>query len=105
MQMHEICIIPDERDSIPSRGKDLSVPHCILTGSTAHPVGAGKSDHSSPSCVEVRNVWSYTSASRYVFMSSCLMNGRNNLINVCVCVQYNVPHVDKTCQQHNLCAL
>jgi hypothetical protein len=35
-------------------------------------------DHSPPSSAKVKNVWSYTSISQYVFMAWCLVKHRNN---------------------------
>jgi hypothetical protein len=37
-----------------------------------------ETDHSPPSIVEVKNVWSYTSALQYVFRASCLVTQSDN---------------------------
>jgi len=59
--------------SIPGRGSDwvfFSLPHCIQTGSGAHPASypgvrlpGCEVDHSPPSSSKVKNAWSYTSTS------------------------------------------
>jgi len=38
-----------------------------------------ETDHSLLSSVEVKNVWSYTSTSQYVFMALCLVKSGDNL--------------------------
>jgi hypothetical protein len=37
-----------------------------------------EADHLPPSSAEVKNAWSYTSTSQYVFMAWCLVKHRNN---------------------------
>jgi len=67
--------------------KDIFLPR-VQTGSGAHPaylMGTGdhslevkwpgsKTDHSPPFGAEVKNEWSYTYTTPYVFMARCLIN-------------------------------
>jgi hypothetical protein len=39
-----------------------------------------EADHSPPSSAEVKNAWSYTSTSQYVFMAWCLVKHRETLL-------------------------
>jgi hypothetical protein len=78
---------PRNCDSIPGKGKSFLYSHSFQTGSRAPhhlvqwvqkapPSGIKRlgrqADNSSPSSAEVKNVWSYTSTSPYIFMALCL---------------------------------
>jgi len=69
----------------------FSLHYRVQTGSGAHrascPMGAlslevkrlrREADHSPPPNAEVKNAWSYTSTSPYVFMVYCLVKHRDN---------------------------
>jgi hypothetical protein len=82
----------------------FSLRHCVRTGSGAHlqtPTQwvpraltpwvkrpGREADHSPPSSVEVKNVWSYTYTSPYVFMAWCLVKRRNSFTFTCTLVLY-----------------
>jgi hypothetical protein len=55
--------------------KTQLAPNPMVTGALSLGVKrpGRESDHSSPSSAEVKNTWSYTSITLYVFMEWCLM--------------------------------
>jgi hypothetical protein len=85
----------DDRGSrvrFPAGAGKFSLHHRVQNGSVAHsasyPMGSGalslrvkrpgrEADHSPPSSADVKNPWSYTSTSRYVFMAWCLVEHRD----------------------------
>jgi hypothetical protein len=85
----------DDRGSrvrFPAGAGNFSLHHRVQSGSGAHPASypmgtrgsfpGGKAagcegDHSPPSSAEVKNAWSYTSTSPYVFIAWCLVKHRD----------------------------
>jgi len=82
----------DDRNSIPARGRDFfsSSPrldllwgpsNCQTNGYWSLIPGVKRSgheaDHSLPSGVDVKNVWSSTATPQYVFMAWCLVKRRD----------------------------
>jgi hypothetical protein len=81
------------RVRFPAGAGNFSLHHRVQNNSGAHsasyPMGTRVSfpvvkrperetDHSPPSSVEVKNAWSYTSTSQYVFMAWCLVKHKDN---------------------------
>jgi hypothetical protein len=86
----------EDQGSISRRGGEgnfFSLRYCVQTAPRTHPasrpVGTWRSfphkakrfesqaDHSPSSSAEIRNEWSYTSTSLYVFMASCLIKQKD----------------------------
>jgi hypothetical protein len=78
----------------PGKGRYFSLPHSVQISSRAHlvfyPAGARvvspgvkrpgrEANHLPPSSAEVKNAWSYTSTTQYVFMAWCLIMNRDNV--------------------------
>jgi hypothetical protein len=76
----------DDRSSrvpFPAGAGNFSLHHRVQNGSGSHPASypmrtrgsfpGGEADHSPPSSAEVKNAWSYTSTTQYVFMAWCLV--------------------------------
>jgi hypothetical protein len=88
----------------------FSLRHCVQTGSGAHPasylMGTGalslgvkrpgrEADHSPPCSTDVKNEWSYTSISQYVFMAWCLVKHRDNSTFTLPCYIMTLFHLHR----------